>query len=108
MITQEIMTIANRIQSALDPLRIYLFGSYAKDTFTENSDFDFYVVVEERAGDRIELAQKAYASLRGVRMKPVDIVVGYETSFEKRANVLGTIECEVKRDGILLYEKQCK
>lgn len=35
-------------------IRHYLFGSYAKGTYNEESDYDFYVVVADDAGDQIE------------------------------------------------------
>lgn len=104
MVNQEIITITKTLQEAVSPKRIYLFGSFAKDTYTALSDYDFYIVVADQAGDRIDLAQQAYQSLRGVRKRPIDIIVGYETSFEARANGC-TIEREVKRDGVLLYDE---
>lgn len=102
MINQEINTIKDKICMAVMPKRIYLFGSFAKGTYTEDSDYDFYVVVPDDAGDRIAISQKAYKSLRGVRKRPVDIVVGYESSFEKRARE-NTLERIVKKEGVLLY-----
>ena len=69
-----------------------------------DSDYDFYVVVPDDAGNKIELSQKAYKSLRWVRKRPVDIVVGYESSFDERAKE-DTLEKVVKQEGVLLYEK---
>ena len=91
MINNEINAIKDRICMTIMPKRIYLFGSFAKDTYNEDSDYDFYVVVPDDAGNKIELSQKAYKSLRGVRKRPVDIVVGFESSFEERAN---SVSCE--------------
>lgn len=102
MINSEITAIKERICGALLPKRVYLFGSFAKDTYTDDSDYDFYVVVSDDAGDKIELSQKAYKSLRGIRKRPVDIVVGHETSFDERARG-NTLEKIVKKEGILLY-----
>ena len=83
MINEEITAIKDKILESVLPKRIYLFGSYAKDNYNEESDYDFYVVVADDAGDQIELSQKAYKSLRGIRRRPVDIVVGYESSFAR-------------------------
>ena len=104
MINNEINAIKDRIRLTVMPKRIYLFGSFAKDTCNEDSDYDFYVVVPDDAGNQIELSQKAYKSLRGIRKRPVDIVVGYESSFEERAKE-NTLEKIVKQEGVLLYEK---
>lgn len=62
MINDEINAIKDRIRLTVMPKRIYLFGSFAKDTYNEDSDYDFYVVVPDDAGDQIELSQKAYIS----------------------------------------------
>ncbi|HIR13179.1 MAG TPA: nucleotidyltransferase domain-containing protein [Candidatus Choladousia intestinavium] len=104
MINNEINAIKDRICMTIMPKRIYLFGSFAKDNYNEDSDYDFYVVVPDDAGNKIELSQKAYKSLRGVRKRPIDIVVGYESSFEERAKE-NTLEKVVKQEGVLLYEK---
>ena len=104
MINNEINAIKDRICMTIMSKRIYLFGSFAKDTYNEDSDYDFYIVVPDDAGNKIELSQKAYKSLRGVRKRPVDIVVGYESSFDERAKK-NTLEKVVKQEGVLLYEK---
>lgn len=85
MVNSEITAIKEKIRGAILPKWSYLFGSYARDTYTDDSDYDFYVVVPDDAGDRIELSHRAYKSLRGVRKRPVDIVVGYEAAFDRRA-----------------------
>ena len=102
MINEEIIAIKDKILESVMPKRIYLFGSYAKDNYNEESDYDFYVVVADDAGDQIELSQKAYKSLRGIRRRPVDIVVGYESSFARRVKD-ETLEKIVKEEGVLLY-----
>ena len=104
MINQEINAIKDRIRITIRPKRIYLFGSFAKDTYNEYSDYYFYIVVPDDAGNKLELSQKAYKSLRGIRRRPVDIVVGYESSFDERSKE-NTLEKVVKQEGVLLYEK---
>ena len=104
MLTEEVKIINERLKTAMNPNRIYLFGSYAKNTQHKDSDYDFYIVMPDDAGNEILLGQKAYRSLRGIRKTPVDIVVGHESSFEK-LKLQPTIEREVARDGVLLYEK---
>ena len=54
MINNEINAIKDRICMTIMPKRIYLFGSFAKDTYNEDSDYDFYVVVPDDAGNKIE------------------------------------------------------
>lgn len=86
----------------LSPVRVYLFGSYADGTFHEDSDFDFYIVVDDRETDLIELMRQAYKSVRSVKKRPVDILIGTSSKFEERKNQL-TVENEVYQKGVLLY-----
>lgn len=107
MINHEIQAITDCLQTTLTPKRIYLFGSFANDTYTDESDYDFYLVVSDHAGDKIALSQTAYKALRGLRKRPVDIVIGYETPFTRRAEAeTDTLERVVSREGILLYAEQ--
>ena len=76
MINEEINAIKDQIIGTVMPKRLYLFGSFANDTYNEDSDYDFYVVVPDDAGNQIEISQRAYKSLRVIRKRPVDIVVG--------------------------------
>jgi len=45
IMTDEITQIKNAVIRALPVERLYLFGSYAYGTPTENSDYDFYVLI---------------------------------------------------------------
>ena len=99
-----IREITERFVVQVDPLKIYLFGSFANGSYTSQSDFDFFIVVDD--GRSItDTAKRAYTSLRGLRRRPVDIVVGTSTRFEKHRNPL-FVESEVYNKGVLLYEQE--
>lgn len=89
------------------PLRIILFGSFTSGKNTENSDFDFYLVVDD---DRniADVSAQAYKSIRYTRKRPVDIVVGTKSRFEKYGTSKDSlyIEGEVARTGKVLYEME--
>ena len=104
MITEEARLISDKLRLEMNPVKIYLFGSYAKNTYHADSDYDFYLVMPDDSGNEILLGQKAYRSLRGIRKTPVDIVIGHESSFET-LKFQPTLEREVFRDGVLVYEK---
>lgn len=42
--------------------------------------------------------------MKGLKRRPVDIIVGYESNFNKRARE-NTIEAIVTREGKILYER---
>lgn len=86
----------------LAPLKIYLFGSYANGTYTKDSDFDFYIVVDDSQTDLISLMTQAYKSIRSIKQHPVDILIGTQSKFNERQKH-ATLEHEVAQKGMLLY-----
>ena len=57
------------------PVQIYLFGSYANQTYTADSDLDFYIVVKDDVADIPAETARAYKAIRRVKQRPVDIVL---------------------------------
>lgn len=104
MVNGEIAAIAKKFKESLNPLRIYLFGSYARGDFNEKSDYDFYIIVPDENYDNIEQTNTAYCSLIGMKRKPVDIVIGNASLFERRKNI-NSIEKIVAKEGVVLYER---
>lgn len=104
MPTSEIRELTKHFVDQLLPVRIYLFGSFADNTFTERSDFDFYIIVNDAVSDIPAETTKAYKSIRKVKQRPVDIIVGTVSRFETRKEI-PSIENEVYRKGVLLYDE---
>ena len=100
---KEINQIKEKFISKLSPVKIYLFGSFANGTANDDSDFDFYIIVNDDAQNLVDLTAEAYKSIRSVRSRAVDIVIGTESRFESRKNKSG-IENEVMNKGVLLYD----
>lgn len=90
----------------LDPLKVFLFGSFADGSYTEESDYDFYIVINDD-GNVGEASDQAYKSIRFVQNRPVDIVIGTKGRFDRIRRAEGSlqIEGEVAKKGILLYDK---
>ena len=90
----------------IDPLMVILFGSFADGTYTDESDYDFYLVVED---DQIvsDMVEAAYNAVLYVKNRPVDIIVGTRSRFERKRYAKHSlmIEGEVQRNGILLYDR---
>ncbi|MBP5706409.1 MAG: nucleotidyltransferase domain-containing protein [Spirochaetales bacterium] len=104
MVTEEIKMLAERIRDSVHPDKIYLFGSFARNEERADSDYDFYIVVPDNTPDRSIVSQQAYLSLRGLKRRPVDIVVGSESGFAERKKCQ-TIEQTIATEGVLLYAK---
>ena len=101
MPTAELEVLNDCFVKQLSPLKVYLFGSCAEGTDKPDSDFDFYIVVSDEHADTLELACRAYKAVRSIKKRPVDILVGTQSKFERRKH-LPTVENEVYRKGILL------
>lgn len=54
MPVNEIEELKEQFVNQLMPLKIYLFGSFANGTYTEDSDFDFYIIVDDKMQDLME------------------------------------------------------
>ena len=83
-------------------MRVYLFGSFADGTNSEQSDLDFYIVMKDGTINLVDLTARAYRAIREVKRRPVDIILGTESRFNERKE-LPTVENEVFRKGVLLY-----
>lgn len=92
--------------SKVDPLKVILFGSFADGSYTDDSDYDFYLVVDDNRSVS-EATDQAYSSVMYVKNRPVDIVVGTNTRFETKGKSKHSlmVEGEVQRNGILLYDR---
>lgn len=97
----EIEDLKNQFVKQLSPIRIYLFGSFADGTGTENSDF--YIVVDDKITDLVGATVSAYKAIRTIKQRPVDIIVGTSSRFAERKNMM-SLENEVSKKGVLLYE----
>ncbi len=102
MQTKEIEQIKEKLVRQLSPEKIYLFGSFADGTADEGSDVDIYIIVKDDTENLVDLTAEAYKSIRNVRSRAVDIIIGTESRFESRKNRAG-LENEVLNKGVLLY-----
>ncbi len=102
----EIEIIKQKLIEQVNPICIYLFGSFANGTAHADSDFDFYIIVDDNEKDLHAVATSAYKAIRGVKQRPVDILVGTKSRFDERKDQFA-IENEVFHKGILIYEAAC-
>jgi predicted nucleotidyltransferase len=82
--------------------KVYLFGSRAWGEPTEDSDYDFMVIVASSGESPIRRAHRARRALRGMGL-PKDIIVRTKAEFERRAKVHASLESQVMEQGRVLY-----
>ncbi len=78
--------IVRRLVGALQPMKIYLFGSHAGGNPDSNSDVDLLVVVPDTEISRRDLARRGRKSLWGMAV-PVDLVVCTTSEMDKWSGV---------------------
>lgn len=103
---ENIREITKCFVTQVNPLKVILFGSFADGTYTDESDYDFYLVIED-GGNVSDTMDKAYDAVMYVKKRPVDIVVGTNSRFERKGKSKHSlmVEGEVQRNGILLYDQ---
>lgn len=99
----EIEELKNDFVKDLLPEKVYLFGSFAEGRANEDSDYDFYIVVNDSEKDMLRLTARAYKAIRGKQYRPVDIIVNTSRTFAERKKRVSSIESEVAKKGVLLY-----
>ena len=101
-LSQKLRQITERLQEALSPVAIYLYGSCAYGTPGAGSDLDLLVIVAESSLDPYSRDAIAYRALRGLGM-PKDVLVYTRSEFEERAALPVSFERTVKTKGKLIY-----
>ena len=113
---KELESVCRVITKTVKAEAIYLFGSRAYGTPTDDSDCDLCVIIPEnsmRPVDAVKAIRRALLPLGGVRpprrallplqTMSLDILVYRADTFFRRAQGV-TTERKIKRDGIPLYE----
>ncbi|KKQ11333.1 MAG: Nucleotidyltransferase domain protein [candidate division TM6 bacterium GW2011_GWF2_36_6] len=105
MINKEtIEEVKNRLVKTYDPIAIYLFGSYAWGSPSEDSDLDLLIIVDksdEKSFDRPRPGQRALFGL-GISK---DLIVYTKDEFDEYSRNVTTLCHKIKNDGKVLYAR---
>ncbi len=96
-----IQYLVKRIVEEIEPLRIIIFGSAARDESGPDSDVDILVVMPEGVHRR-RTAQRLYRNIRDARI-PFDILVATPGDLEKYKDNIGLIYHTALREGKEVY-----
>ena len=92
-----------RIARQFDPLRIILFGSWARGDARPDSDIDLLVVlphVENKRRTAVEILR----ALNGLPLSK-DVVVTTPEEIAVRGNIIGDVLRPALREGKVIYER---
>jgi len=96
--------VKNRLVKVYDPVAIYLFGSYAWGTPTEDSDLDLLVVVEDSDEKSYERPIAGHRALIGLCISK-DIIVYTKKEFEQYSKNMMSLCHKIEKDGEMLYAR---
>ena len=92
-----------KIREVCEPIKIILFGSFARGEQTEHSDLDLLIIVES-VGDIIEETARLRKSLDCLDMA-IDIALTSEERYRSRKNSFGHLYFTAEKDGKVLYDQ---
>jgi predicted nucleotidyltransferase len=102
-IRHQIREMADRIIARFHPERIILFGSHARGNAGVDSDVDLLVVMPVK-GSKREKAVEIGVALHDFPV-PKDVIVVTPDEFQRRKEVVGTVERPAAREGKVLYAR---
>jgi uncharacterized protein len=94
--------VKSRLVKVYSPRAIYLFGSYAWGSPTDESDLDLLVVVDEADAKDFWRSSLGDEALVGLKI-PRDILVYSKKEFDQLTNDTTSLCYKIKRDGKVLY-----
>ncbi len=101
--TELIHEIVSRFIATYHPQKIYLFGSQAWGSPSEDSDYDFCVILKSSNTSQAERIREGMRSLKGIPV-PVDLLVLTEEEVKDRINHPSTLIHQVCTKGKKLYD----
>ena len=107
MIERENVTIriddaVRKIIDQFHPVKIILFGSYARGAASPDSDVDLLVVMNVKDSKRRQAVEIDLAL--SDRTFPLDLIVVTPEEFEKYRDIVGHILYPAVREGKILYD----
>lgn len=97
--------VVHRLTTGLHPLRIYLFGSRARQDSEENSDYDLLTVVPLSNEPAYRRSQQARHLLRGLNAS-FDIIVLTSEEWNRQIRSGVSLANAVVKEGKLIHESR--
>lgn len=99
-----IQEATQRLVKAYDPLEVYVYGSYVKDTPDNDDDLNLLVIIEssnKKVHQRSDLAFNALLSLE----VPTNVTVFTKQEFDTFIQDVTSLSYEVKNKGKKVYAR---
>ncbi len=95
----------------LKPKMVMIFGSYASDSYDEESDLDLLIVLDENKipknyDEKLEMKLRIRRAIREINKKiAIDLLVYTMPEYKEFIESGSAFSREIKRSGRVLYEK---
>jgi len=105
----KIQDIVKVFVEAADPQKVYLFGSFATGKNRPDSDYDFYIVVDDsREKLTWDISDQIEQAIGLKRNRGVDIFVVTDRYYQEHLQQGWPIEKTIEMEGVLLYDRHGK
>ena len=104
MITEYIVkSMTEKIINSFSPEKIIIFGSWARNEATEDSDIDFLVITSYN-GSKRDIQVAIRRELKGFGVSK-DVIVATREEIEQKQDLPGYIYGTALREGKVVYER---
>ena len=101
---RRIAQMVQRIVARFRPIKIILFGSYARGTAGPDSDVDLLVVMPFTGSRRAKMVELLGAVQR--ISFPVDVLVATPKELIRKRRIAGSLICSAAEEGKIVYERR--
>lgn len=101
--SNDLVKLTNAIKDHFPTQKVYLFGSYADKSQSDESDIDICIITKDKTKRKLDIIRDIRKLLYSLTDKPLDILVYSEEEFNERADLQCTMEHKIKEDGVVLY-----
>ena len=98
-----VQAMTKKIVDSFSPDRIIVFGSWARNKATKDSDVDFLVITSYE-GSKRDLQVAIRRKLKGFGV-PKDVIVASHEEVESKKDLPGYIYGAALREGSIVYER---
>jgi len=96
--------IVNTIVTTVEPDKIILFGSYARDDYKKNSDIDILILKKGLKNER-DITNSLYMEFFNKKITvPIDLIAVDYDKYYQLNNDIGYIYKTINREGKVIYE----
>lgn len=102
--TEVIDEVKRRLIEVYNPVKIYIFGSYAWGCPTEDSDLDLLIVIDDSKEKRHKRGKPGIIALWGLGISK-DLMVYTQEEFNARLADQNSLVYKIARDGRVIYAR---